>query len=441
MKFTLFVSALLAALVSTVYAASAADLSAIVSVMPKCGLLCLEKNIAASPCSLTDTECSCNNSTLNAQIELCVLQSCKVKEQLTTKNTTQTLCGAPIRDRTKAVSVSGIVGGIFALIAYILRMVSRLPQFGGTLGWDDAVMTFVVVLVAPLTCLSVVLANLGLGKDIWTLPFKNITHILYIYYFDEDLYLSALPMLKVSILLFYLRIFPEKGFRKAVFVTMAACIGYGIAFVLVSVFQCRPIKYAWLQWDDEHEGTCNNINAQGWSSAALNVILDVIVIILPMPQLWQLQLNKRKKFLLLLMFSVGFFVTIVSILRLQVLIQFGSTHNLTWDYTAVGYWSTIEIHVGIICACMPAMRSLFMNCMPRVMGQTTKDKSYGATSSGFSHGLSSGNNMPKGSQLSNRPKGDDDGDFIPLVDVESQAGTSIAGGHSLPPTRAGYPET
>lgn len=38
MKFALFVSALLAALVSTVYAASAADLSAIVSVMPKCGV-------------------------------------------------------------------------------------------------------------------------------------------------------------------------------------------------------------------------------------------------------------------------------------------------------------------------------------------------------------------------------------------------------------------
>lgn len=81
-----------------------------------------------------------------------------------TKNTTQTLCGAPIRDRTKAVSVSGIVGGIFALIAYILRMVSRLPQFGGTLGWDDAVMTFVVVLVAPLTCLSVVCKYLDDGR-------------------------------------------------------------------------------------------------------------------------------------------------------------------------------------------------------------------------------------------------------------------------------------
>lgn len=127
-----------------------------------------------------------------------------------------------------------------------------------------------------------------------------------IYYFDEDLYLSALPLLKISILFFYLRIFPEKGFRRMVFVAMGLCVGYGIAFVLVSVFQCRPISYAWNQWDDEHEGTCNNINAQGWTSAGLNVILDIIVIILPMPQLWKLQLNMRKKFLLLLMFSVGF---------------------------------------------------------------------------------------------------------------------------------------
>ena len=50
------------------------------------------------------------------------------------------------------------------------------------------------------------MANLGLGKDIWTVPFDNITNILRVYYFDEDLYLTALPMVKISILLFYLRI-------------------------------------------------------------------------------------------------------------------------------------------------------------------------------------------------------------------------------------------
>ncbi|KAF2142053.1 GMC oxidoreductase [Aplosporella prunicola CBS 121167] len=376
MKLTWVLSAVAAAMVSVVHAGSAAELLGIVASMPTCGVMCLEKSIAASPCGLTDTACTCSNATLNAQITLCVTETCTLKQQLTTKNATESLCDAPIRDNTKAVSYTGVIGGIIALVAYILRMVSRLPQFGGKVGWDDAVMTFAVLLVIPLTCLSVVLADVGLGRDIWTLPFKNITQVLYIYYFDEDLYLTALPMIKISILCFYLRIFPERNFRRIVYGVIGCCVGYGIAFLLVSVFQCRPISYAWTQWDGEHQGSCNNINAQGWTSAAINVVLDLVVIILPLPLLAKLQLNKRKKALLMLMFCVGFFVTVVSILRLQVLIKFGGTSNLTWDYVSVGYWSTVEVHVGIICACMPAMRSLFTHFMPKAMGQTTQGKYY-----------------------------------------------------------------
>ena len=137
-------------------------------------------------------------------------------------------------------------------------------------------------------------------------------------------------------LCFYLRIFPNRWFKISCWVTMAACFCYGVAFLLVSVFQCRPLSYAWHHWDGEHSGTCNNINAQGWTSAAFNVILDVIVIALPLPLLAKLQLNKRKKFLVILMFSVGFVVTIISILRLQVLVQFGNTTNFTCMYLIEG---------------------------------------------------------------------------------------------------------
>lgn len=173
------------------------------------------------------------------------------------------------------------------------------------------------------------MANFGLGKDIWTVPFDNITAILKIYYFDEDLYLTALPLVKISILLFYLRIFPQIWFRYACFATMAACVGYGIAFFLVSVFQCQPLDLAWNHWDGEHPGKCNDINAQGWTSAALNVVLDIVVLVLPMPVIAKLELNKRKKALVVLMFSTGFLVTIISIFRLQVLVHFGGTSNFT----------------------------------------------------------------------------------------------------------------
>lgn len=163
------------------------------------------------------------------------------------------------------------------------------------------------------------------------MPFDNITAILKVYYFDEDLYLTALPLVKISMLLFYLRIFPQKWFRLSCFAAMACCAAYAIAFLLVSVFQCTPIHYAWNDWDGEHSGHCTDINAQGWSSAALNVILDIVVIGLPMPLIAKLQLNKRKKFLVFLMFSVGFVVTAVSILRLQVLVQFGGSTNFTCE--------------------------------------------------------------------------------------------------------------
>lgn len=51
-------------------------------------------------------------------------------------------------------------------------------------------------------------------------------------------------------------------------------------------------------------------------------------------------------------------------LRLKYMIQFANSHNLTWDYTPIGYWSTLEVHVGIITACLPAVRSLQRRVLP-----------------------------------------------------------------------------
>jgi hypothetical protein len=42
----------------------------------------------------------------------------------------------------------------------------------------------------------------------------------------------------------------------------------------------------------------------------------------------------------------------------------------------VGYWSTIEVPVGIICACLPAVRQLFSKVFPQMFGTTRPDNSY-----------------------------------------------------------------
>jgi hypothetical protein len=45
--------------------------------------------------------------------------------------------------------------------------------------------------------------------------------------------------------------------------------------------------------------------------------------------------------------------------------QFASSSNMTWDNTPVGYWSVIEVHTGIVFACLPAIRSLQYRFFPK----------------------------------------------------------------------------
>jgi hypothetical protein len=111
---------------------------------------------------------------------------------------------------------------------------------------------------------------------------------------------------KISILIFYLRIFSRRGFKYGAYALIAANVMYLIAFELVTIWQCRPIKGAWRRWDGEFPCTCNNINLQGWLSATFNIVLDVCMLSLPMPELYRLSLSTKKKVHVMLMFGVGF---------------------------------------------------------------------------------------------------------------------------------------
>jgi hypothetical protein len=57
----------------------------------------------------------------------------------------QELLGAPIRDKTKQGTYTSLIVGGVAVLAFILRAIARLPQFGGKWGADDWVMTAAIV--------------------------------------------------------------------------------------------------------------------------------------------------------------------------------------------------------------------------------------------------------------------------------------------------------
>ncbi|KAM0196331.1 hypothetical protein ACHAPC_000043 [Botrytis cinerea] len=371
---------------------SASLLAAAEASYPTCSLKCMAQAIPASTCEATDIICLCTNDELQASITLCAMQSCTIFELFTTKNVTETMCSAPVRDRRKDGEYIGVIGGCVALLAFFGRLLAtalKVRQWG----MDDWAMCAVVALATPPTVFSVILANNGLGKDMWTLTADEITNVLFYYILGECFYLAAMAMTKVTFCLLFLRVFREKPFIYYVWGTLGLSAAYGVSFVVATIFQCWPISYGWNQWDGLHTGTCNNINLQGWLSSILNIVLDIIVIGLPLNKLSKLVMSPTKKITIMFMF---------------------------WDQSPAAYWSTLEMHVGIFCGCLPALRPLLNLIMPKLQTTVAVSTQRTAGTTGKRSFMSS---------KASAPKRNEKGDFIPLDDIDTSSTKHLTSSH------------
>lgn len=145
----------------------------------------------------------------------------------------------------------------------------------------------------------------GSGKDVWNVPFYQIDEFGKWFLFMAVQYFLDLAALKLSLLLFYLRIFPSTTLKRLLWATVVFDVLYGLVFALVGLLQCRPMSFFWTRWDGQHQGHCINVNAVGWANAGISIALDFWMLALPLSQLQGLQLHWKKKIGVALMFFVG----------------------------------------------------------------------------------------------------------------------------------------
>lgn len=98
-----------------------------------------------------------------------------------TKNATDTECDVPFNDDSGTIMSLAPALTAVALAFVIIRLVARW----NALGCDDG-----CVVAGWLTGLVVAILNSlmglsGLGKDIWTVPFDEISRLLFLFYITE----------------------------------------------------------------------------------------------------------------------------------------------------------------------------------------------------------------------------------------------------------------
>ncbi|KAH9825445.1 hypothetical protein Tdes44962_MAKER04146 [Teratosphaeria destructans] len=244
-----------------------------------------------------------------------------------------------------------IVPATFAVGA---RFIARRCAGLGLLADDWTILAALVVAWAMAADRFYALVNDGYGYHAYE-PQANVMDYQKAFLAVQMTYFLAAVLTKTSILLLYNRIFGVYGrFKLALCFVESLVVSYFIICVSLAVAGCQPVSYF---WNKHQPGRCmNEVQFFRWNGVT-NLILDVLVLALPLPMVWTLQLRYKQKLALSCIFAVGTFACLASILRIA---QFQKSKQSDPTYTTIdsGMWSSIEQNVGIICACLPTLRPL-----------------------------------------------------------------------------------
>ena len=140
----------------------------------------------------------------------------------------------------------------------------------------------------------------------------------------QVLYFSNAVLTKLSLLLLYRRIFGVvKNFRYALWVSAFLVLGYWIACTVLAFAGCTPFAR---NYDKTVPGTCVNlIDFFRWNGIC-NLLIDFLILLLPIPMVWQLKIAIKQKLVLSAIFGLG--VLYVSYVQFQ--LHFGECH-LIWS--------------------------------------------------------------------------------------------------------------
>ncbi|MCJ1393649.1 hypothetical protein MMC18_006525 [Xylographa bjoerkii] len=183
----------------------------------------------------------------------------------------------------------------------------------------------------------------------------------------------------MSILLFYVRIFNVPAFKLVAKVLMVLVALWGLSVILCAFLLCRPFAFNWDQTIPG--GSCGNQILSYIITGAFNIVTDFIILALPMPMVWKLQVPRKNKIALFGMFGIGFTICIISIVRLITLVTV-SYADITYSVVNALIWSMLEPALGLTLACLPLMRPLFSLVFPDT--RSSRNKASGNSGSAFS---------------------------------------------------------
>ncbi|CAA9960171.1 hypothetical protein PTMSG1_03577 [Pyrenophora teres f. maculata] len=307
----------------------------------------------------------------------------------------------PARRLATETYILFIVENALALVFLMQRLYTKIRLMKQFQIDDGMIILGWMASVASQALLVAGFAAKAIGVHAWEMPIER-------YGFYSRLILAA-PLVRLS---------PSTKYQAAVWTTGLICAGAYAAIFFSIIFACNPIAASWNPLLLA-TAKCSNRGAIYISTAVIGIATDIMLILIPVPTIWGLQMPTKQKIGLTLIFGVGSITMVTSIIRLVVLLPALTDMDQTWIIAVGSLWIIVEGNLFIVCCCLPTLRRFFRHVAPHFIGESASNSdnkdSSGRNRAGLRTWGSTGNQKRQYDTLMNTVQGGDD--EIPLAGV------------------------
>lgn len=166
----------------------------------------------------------------------------------------------------------------------------------------------------------------GGGYHIWDISAETAEKFLQAGYTITLFYAPMTLAIKLSLLTLIARIFsPYKRRTQGIYALGGLLVVYYIVSLILKIRICWPIAAYW-QGD---QSKCLNQSAIITADSIISTVTDAIILLLPLPLTWSLQLPTTKKLRVGGMLAVGGLATAFSGWRLNLILTHGKSRDIT----------------------------------------------------------------------------------------------------------------